>query len=95
MIKNRPFVTKKHMGTSIYVSTWLSQIRKLWKFSFGTTTLKTYVSHTGLLQTVEKLNEVLLRGCFSRFLIAQMSLKASENYVAIKVTTYLSRGSFN
>ena len=56
VIKNRPLVAKKHK--EICISTWLSHIRKQWKFSLGTTTLETFVCHTGLGQTVEKLYEL-------------------------------------
>ena len=39
--------SKETKEISIYI-TWLSHIRKPWKLSLGTTTLKTFVSHTGL-----------------------------------------------
>ena len=38
--------------------TWLSQIRKLWKFSLGTIRLKNFASYTGLRETVEKLYDL-------------------------------------
>ena len=42
---------------SIYIS--LAEcIRKPWKLSPGTTTLKTFISHIGLLQTLEKLDDL-------------------------------------
>ena len=33
-------------------------IRQPWKLSLGTTTLKSFVSHTGLWQTLEKLDDL-------------------------------------
>ena len=33
-------------------------IRKPWKLSLGTTTLKTFVSHNGLQQTLKKLDDL-------------------------------------
>ena len=33
-------------------------IRKPWKLSLGTTTLKTFVSHTGLQETLKKLDDL-------------------------------------
>ena len=46
VMKNRPLVAKKHKFQ--YILTWLSHIRKPWKLPLGTTTLKTFLSHTGL-----------------------------------------------
>ena len=54
LMKNRPLVAKK---ISIYIS--LAQcIRKPWKLPLGTTTLKTFVSYTGLWQILEKLGDL-------------------------------------
>ena len=33
-------------------------VRKPWKLSLGTTTLKSFVSHTGLQQTLKKLDDL-------------------------------------
>ena len=45
------------MEISIYISLAQSN-RKPWKLSLGTTTLKSFKTHTGLWQTLEKLDEL-------------------------------------
>ena len=56
VMKNRPLVAKKK-EISIYIS--LAQfIKQTWKLSLGTTTLKSFVSHTGLWETLEKLDDL-------------------------------------
>ena len=56
VMKNRPLVAKKK-ETSIYISLAQS-IKQTWKLSLGTTTLKSFVSHTGLWETLEKLDDL-------------------------------------
>ena len=46
VMKNRPLVAKKK-EISIYISL-VQSIKQTWKLSLGTTTLKSFVSHTGL-----------------------------------------------
>ena len=48
---------KETKEISIYISLAQS-IRQPWKLSLGTTTLKSFVSHTGLWQTLEKLDDL-------------------------------------
>ena len=56
VMKNWPLVAKKK-EISIYIS--LAQfIKQTWKLSLGTTTLKSFVSHTGLWETLEKLDDL-------------------------------------
>ena len=57
VMKNRPLVAKKQKEISIYIILAQST-RKSWSLSLGTTTLKTFVSHTGLGQTLEKLDNL-------------------------------------
>ena len=57
VMKKWLFVAKKPKEISS-ISTWLSHISKPWKLSLETTTLKTLVGHTGLRQTVEKLDDL-------------------------------------
>ena len=60
VVKNRPFVAKKveTQKKAQYIRTWLSHIKKPWKLSLGTTRLKTFICHTGLPQTPEKLDDL-------------------------------------
>ena len=48
---------KETKEVSIYISLAQS-IRQPWELSLGTTTLKSFVSHTGLWQTLKKLDDL-------------------------------------
>ena len=48
---------KETKEISIYIS-FAHSIRKPWKLSLGKTTINSFVSHTGLYQTLEKLDDL-------------------------------------
>ena len=57
VMKNRPLVPKKQRKLQKYTN--LAQPReKPWKLSIGTTTFKSFVSHTGLTQTLAQLHDL-------------------------------------
>ena len=57
VIKDRPLIVKKHRKFK-YILTWFSLSEKPWTLSLGTTTLKMFVSHTGLWELLEKFDDL-------------------------------------
>lgn len=56
-MKSRPLVTKKYKGISIYIK--LAQPhQKAMKIFTGSNHTQKFLNHTGLLETVEKLNDL-------------------------------------
>ena len=58
VIKNRLIVAKKQRKFQYILISLAHSIRKPRKLSLGTTILKSFVSHTGLRQTLEKLDDL-------------------------------------